>query len=81
MTLPPEKLLGGLAQAYVYAQLCEATMLSFAAENEARVRAMMAARANVTEKLEELVRRYRLMRQDEITSEIVELESGAVQTT
>src|SRR5262249_22787290 len=36
-TLPSEQLLADLAEEYVYAELCEAVMLSFAAENEARM--------------------------------------------
>jgi F-type H+-transporting ATPase subunit gamma len=31
-TLPPEQLLAELAEEYVYAELCEEVMLSFAAE-------------------------------------------------
>ncbi|MGY6123575.1 F0F1 ATP synthase subunit gamma (plasmid) [Paraburkholderia strydomiana] len=77
LTLSAERLLGGLVEAYVYVELCEALMLSFAAENEARVRAMMAARANVKDTLDELTQRYRQVRQDEITADIVELAAGA----
>lgn len=76
VTLAPEQLLEGLAQAYVYVELCEAAMLSFAAENEARVRAMIAARSNVKKKLEALLQSYRRGRQDEITSDILELAAG-----
>ena len=49
---------------------------AFAAENEARVRAMIAARANVRTRLDELTGRYRRVRQDEITSDILELAAG-----
>lgn len=77
LTLPTERLLTGLAEAYVYVELCEALMLSFAAENEARVRAMLAARANVKETLDELTQQYRQVRQDEITADIVELAAGS----
>jgi F-type H+-transporting ATPase subunit gamma len=52
-------------------ELCEALMLSFAAENEARVRAMTAARANVKDTLDELTQRYPQVRQDEIAADIV----------
>jgi F-type H+-transporting ATPase subunit gamma len=79
LTLPAGRLLAGLVEAYVYVELCEALMLSFAAENEARVRAMLAARANVKETLEELTQRHRQVRQDEITADIVELAAGAAQ--
>jgi F-type H+-transporting ATPase subunit gamma len=77
ITLPPEQLLVDLAEEYVYAELCEEVMLSFAAENEARMRAMIAARANVARKLDELVGSFRRLRQDEITDEIIELSVGS----
>ncbi|ABE35969.1 H+-transporting two-sector ATPase, gamma subunit [Paraburkholderia xenovorans LB400] len=75
ITLTPEILLAKLAEEYIFAQLCEAIMLSFAAENEARMRAMVAARTNVHDTLDELIGESRRLRQDEITSEIVELSS------
>ena len=81
ITLPPQDLLAQLAEEYVFAELCEAVMLSFAAENEARMRAMIAARSNVDETLEKLTARSRQLRQEEITSEIIELASGAAAST
>jgi len=75
VTLAPRKLLAKLAEEYIYTQLCEAVMLSFAAENEARMRAMIAARTNVHNTLDGLIQESRRLRQDEITSEIVELSS------
>ena len=77
-TLPPEQLLAELAEEYVYAELCEEVMLSFAAENEARMRAMIAARGNVVGKLDELVGSFRRLRQEEITGEIIELSAGSI---
>jgi F-type H+-transporting ATPase subunit gamma len=53
-------------------------MLSFAAENEARMRAMIAARTNVHDRLTALTGDFRRLRQEEITSEIVELSAGSV---
>jgi F-type H+-transporting ATPase subunit gamma len=53
-------------------------MLSFAAENEARMRAMIAARSNVSRKLDELVASFRRLRQEEITGEIIELSGGSI---
>jgi F-type H+-transporting ATPase subunit gamma len=76
VTLPTGQLLAELAEEYVYAELCEEVMLSFAAENEARMGAMIAARSNVTRKLDELVGSYRTLRQEEITAEIIELCAG-----
>ena len=77
-TLPPQRLLAELAEEYVYAELCADIMLSFAAENEARMRAMIAARSNVAHKLEELVGSFRRLRQEEITGEIIELSAGSI---
>jgi F-type H+-transporting ATPase subunit gamma len=78
VTLPPEQLLDRLAEEYVYAELCAAVMLSYAAENEARMQAMIAARSNVERKLNELIGSYRTLRQEEITAEIVELSAGTI---
>ncbi|OJW19759.1 MAG: hypothetical protein BGO51_26555 [Rhodospirillales bacterium 69-11] len=75
-TLPPDVLLARLAEEYIFAELCEAIMLSFSAENEARMRAMINAKSNVTRTLDELIARSRQLRQEEITNEILELESG-----
>jgi F-type H+-transporting ATPase subunit gamma len=76
-TLAPQLLLEGLASEYVYAQLCEAAMHAFEAENEARMRAMASAKTNVETKLAALFQRERHLRQQEITTEIVELAAGA----
>jgi F-type H+-transporting ATPase subunit gamma len=73
ISLPPGILLAQLAEEYVFAELCEALTLSLAAENEARMRAMTAAKSNVSTMLEELVARSRQLRQEEITNEIIEL--------
>ncbi len=77
ITLPPESLLERLAVEYVYAQLCEAAMHAFVAENEARMLAMVAAKNNIETKLAMLQQRERQLRQEEITTEIVELAAGA----
>ncbi len=50
-TLAPQPLLERLAAEYVYAQLCEAAMLAFEAENEARMMAMTSAKTNIATKL------------------------------
>ncbi len=73
IALPPRRLLAELAQEYVFAELCEALTLSLAAENEARMRAMSAAKSNVGKMLDELIARSRQLRQEEITNEIIEL--------
>ena len=76
-TLAPEFLLERLALEYVYAQLCEAAMHAFEAENEARMMAMASAKTNIQSKLVTLSQRERQLRQEEITTEIIELAAGA----
>lgn len=75
--LPAPTLLARLADEYVFAQLCEAVTLSYAAENDARMRAMIAARENVRTKLDELTGDARRLRQEQITEEVIELAAGA----
>jgi F-type H+-transporting ATPase subunit gamma len=77
ITLAPELLLERLAAEYVYAQLCEAALHAFVAENDARMIAMVAAKNNTETKLAILLQRERQLRQEEITTEIVELAAGA----
>ncbi len=76
-TLPAPVLLELLAEEYVLAKLCESAMRAFAAENEARMATMMAARSNIERMLGELQAHERRVRQEEITAEIVELAGGA----
>ena len=77
ITLAPQALLERLAAEYVYAQLCEAAMQAFVAENDARMAAMAAAKNNTELKLAALKQREQQRRQEEITTEIVELATGA----
>jgi len=76
-TLTPQLLLDRLAKEYVYAQLCQAATHAFEAENEARMMAMASAKTNVETKLNGLAQRERRLRQEEITTEIIELAGGA----
>jgi F-type H+-transporting ATPase subunit gamma len=75
--LPAPVLLSRLADEYVFAEICEALVLSFAAENEARMQAMVAARENVARRLDDLTASARRLRQEQITAEVVELAAGA----
>jgi len=75
-TLPPAYLLEQLTAEYVFAQICEAAMHAFEAENEARMMAMASAKSNIETKLTALQQRERQLRQEEITTEIVELAAG-----
>ncbi len=76
-TLPPQELLERLTAEYVYARLCEAAMHAYEAENQARMMTMTAARSNIETRLVTLAQREQQLRQEEITSEIVELAAGA----
>jgi len=76
MNLPPDTLIRDLAFDFLHAQLCDAALNAFAAENEARVETMAAARREIDRQLDELRATQRLVRQDEITAEIVELATG-----
>ncbi len=78
VTLPPAQLLAQLAQEYVFAELCEAALMAFAAENEARMATMLAAKSNLDTMEAELVSLGKQIRQEEITAEVVELASGAI---
>jgi F-type H+-transporting ATPase subunit gamma len=77
VTMPAATLLAKLAQEYVFAQLCEAIMLSYAAENEARMRAMSAALDNVHQTARRLSDSFCRLRQETVTAEIVELSAGS----
>lgn len=74
--LPFEVLIEQMAAEYVYALLCSTAMHTFVAENEARMAAMAAARDHIDDTLATLVMREHQARQEEITSEIVELSSA-----
>ncbi|SFH43179.1 F0F1 ATP synthase subunit gamma [Modicisalibacter xianhensis] len=75
VTLPPPQLITSLAEEYIYAELHEALMLSFAAENEARMQSMVAAQGNIEQRRDTLLAEFRRLRQEEITEEIIELSA------
>lgn len=81
LTLPAADLLRDLTQEYVFAELAEAALLSFAAENEARMRAMIAAQDNTANTLAGMVATSRQLRQEEITEEIIELAMSSLAQT
>jgi F-type H+-transporting ATPase subunit gamma len=76
VNLEPEALLAQLTAEYIHAQLCNAALHAFAAENEARMEAMASARHQIERQLSSLQGTQRLVRQEEITEEIIELASG-----
>jgi len=77
ITLPAAHLLESLAAEYVYARLCEAATEAFACENQSRLDAMGAASSNIGRKREDLTRRENQLRQEAVTTELIELAAGA----
>jgi len=75
--LAPRPLLEKLMADYVFALLTEAAVESIASENAARFAAMESAHDNVSKKLAGLQENARQARQTEITSELLDLMTGA----
>jgi F-type H+-transporting ATPase subunit gamma len=76
VNLSPASLLTELTADYLHAQLCDAALHAFAAENQARMEAMAAAHSQIERQLASLRARQRMVRQEEITEEIIELAAG-----
>ena len=73
----PEELLPLLIEEYLFIELYRAFVESLASENGSRLRSMDSAGKNIDKKIEELLQLYRISRQEEITSEMLEVISGA----
>ena len=76
LNMSPEELLIELTADYLHAELCNTALHAFAAENEARMEAMAAAHSQVERQLSTLQATERIVRQEEITAEIIELAAG-----
>jgi len=74
--LPAPELLEKLTAEYILAQLTEAAIEAVAAENAARFAAMESARDNVGKKLETLRLDASRARQEEVTTELLDLITG-----
>ena len=75
--IPPARLLERLSADYVFALLAGASIESLASENAARFAAMQSAHDNISDRLEELRRAARDARQEEVTTELLDLVTGA----
>jgi len=75
--LPPAMLLEKLIADYAFGLLTEAAIEALASENAARFAAMDSAYENVSKKLEQLRQDAQQARQDEITTELLDLVTGA----
>ncbi|HTQ70434.1 MAG TPA: F0F1 ATP synthase subunit gamma [Acidocella sp.] len=76
LNLAPEVLLRDLTADYIHAELCRAALHAFAAENEARMETMAAAHRQIEARLCGLELTQQVVRQQEITAEIIELATG-----
>jgi F-type H+-transporting ATPase subunit gamma len=72
-TLARDELLAALAEEYVFTEICDALMLGFAAESAARAAAMARAQTNIRRISSDLTRAFRQARQEQMTTEVIEL--------
>ncbi|AOZ69237.1 hypothetical protein LPB142_07815 [Rhodobacter xanthinilyticus] len=77
LSLPLPELIADLIEEYVFSALCEALMLGFASENAARAEAMAGAQANIKRIAADLRAGWQRARQEQMTTELIELASGA----
>jgi len=75
--LPPRELVDRLVDELLLAELMRAAMESFASENGARLSTMEAAHTSIDKKLDDLSQDERRRRQDEITTELLDIVTGA----
>ncbi len=79
--LPPRELLGELAGEYLLAEISRALIEALIEENEIRLGVLTAANKNISDKLEELRRKERTLRQETITTELLDVVVGAEAVT
>ncbi len=75
--LPAAELLRQIAAEYLLAQLAAAVLEGLAGINEVRLRVLTAADTNIGEKIDGLTQTARSLRQEEITSELLDIVTGA----
>jgi len=71
-----DSLFSSLIRQYFFVSIYKATVESLASENASRLASMQAAEKNIEEKLEEINSRYMHVRQQSITSELLDIISG-----
>ncbi len=75
--LAPLDLLQRLGSEYLFAEITRAVMESFASENAARLRVMEAGDRSIGDKLDGLNRRENALRQEAITTELLDVVTGS----
>ncbi len=77
INLRPQRLFDDIVGEYFFATLENAAMQSFFSENSTRFRTMEAAHQNIRNKSGELTKLMRRLRQESVTTEILDLISGS----
>ena len=77
INLRPQRLFDDIVGEYFFATLENAAMQSFFSENSTRFRTMEAAHQNIQNKSGELTKLMQRLRQDSVTTEILDLISGS----
>ncbi len=75
--LPAPRLLQRLAAEILFAEIAAALIQSLVAENVQRMRTLDAATHNISDKVEKLTRAAHVARQERITSELLDVATGA----
>ncbi len=75
-TMDPRHLLAALLRQYIFVSLFRACAASQASEHSSRLTSMQAAEKNLDERLEEITATYRRVRQEAITTELLDVVSG-----
>jgi F-type H+-transporting ATPase subunit gamma len=70
-----------LIQEYLYVSVFRAFAASLSAENASRLSSMEAAEQNIEDRLDNLEHRFHQVRQHSITSELLDIVSGAEAAT
>ena len=75
-TIEWQPLFASLIREFFHTALFQASAESLASENASRLASMQAAEQNIEDRLEELNMRFRLLRQQTITEELLDITSG-----
>lgn len=75
--IPLDRLIDSLSADYFHALITKSALHAFAAENQVRMEAMSSAGSQIDRELNTFKARLRLVRQEAITAEIIELGTGA----
>ena len=73
--------MAGLADEYLLAEISRTLIEALVEENQIRLGVLTAASKNISEKLDELQRKERTLRQETITTELLDVVVGALAVT